>query len=152
LAAFGVCKTSWYGPALAEDSVGGLEIGWTGMDQQHRLNIGYLQSDAAVSEGAGISGGADTFGPSYTSNSAPSLAYVGDTLYFAWTGTDGRINVGNLGSGGITTLPGAYRSPYGPSLAAGTVTRNSARDQLWLAWTGQQGLYYQGRLSRGVAF
>jgi hypothetical protein len=150
--AYPLGQTSPYGPALAEDALGGLEIGWTGMDHQHRLNIGYLQSDAAVAEGAGISGGAITFGPSYTSDSAPSLAYVGDTLYYSWTGTDNRIHIGDLRDSGFTTLPAGYTSPYGPSLAAGSVTHNRARDRLWLAWTGPRGLYYQGQLSQGVTF
>jgi hypothetical protein len=129
-------QTSPYGPTLAEDSVGGDEIGWTGTDHLHQLNIGYLQSWSAVLGGSEISGGAITLGPSYTSNNAPSLTYHGDTLEFAWTGTDNRLNLGSL-AGDITTL--SDTSPYGPSVVAGSVEGDTHRYQLWRAWTGTDG-------------
>jgi hypothetical protein len=106
--------TSPYGPALAEGASGDLDLAFTKPSTQVEV------LDLAIQVGINFSNA--------TTKSAPSLVGAGTSLVVAWTGTDGRLNVGNVGTQHAQTIN--ETSPYGPSLA---VDPAGALD---IAWTG----------------
>ena len=73
----------------------------------------------------------------HTSGHAPSMAAFNGNIYMAWTGADGKLNIGqiiiennNIILGGLFTL--SEVSAYSPTLAV-------FHGQLYMAWAGKTG-------------
>ena len=114
-------------PALLNRNDQSLVIGWTGTDQEQRVNL------VQTANGSDFSGKVVL---NEASIDGPALAFGNQRTFVGWTGTDAAHRLNVTGSDDLqafgNTVTLTERSNHGPALAFGN-------GRLFLAWTGTTG-------------